>query len=188
VRLALLLLSLILSVAVMAKPQPGPPAAAAPAAKDPNQIDTKDIKTVTEALAAEAAGNSSDLMKLLQPFNYDKNEHPRDPFRLPEASLEPMQPGPIFGPFLEMHEIPIDQIKVQGIILDPSGSKAIISYHMPGSDKDKTATVRVGDALGENFGRVQSISDGKIVILQTLDENGAFRTTTHVLSIRKYNK
>ncbi len=157
---------------------PAPTAAQAktpPAAEGDNQMTMESFEETDR-----------NLKQLLQPFVYERTETSRDPFALPEASYEPLAQGPVFGPFVEMNNITLDQITVKGIILDEESAKAIISYKLPGSDKTKTVKVKVGDPLGENFGRVQKIRDGKVVILQTLDENGSIRTTTHVLSLRKY--
>jgi Tfp pilus assembly protein PilP len=161
---------------------PAPDAAKADKAKDGDNDGLADGK-ITDMSAASGIN----LAELIKPIEYNKEERGRDPFRLPDIPLEPLSPGPVFGPFSQMQEVPLDQIQVKGIILHPTSSKAIVAFKPPGADKEKTVVVRVGDPLGENFGRVQAIRDGKVIILQTLEENGALRTTTHVLSIRRYN-
>jgi Tfp pilus assembly protein PilP len=128
-------------------------------------------------------GGGSLVKRLTEPFIYDRSGK-RDPFLLPETKEAPLLPGAYFGPFLAIQELKLKNITIKGIIMDPVKPKALISYK---NEKDEviTQTLRVGDYLGENFGVVQAIRDGKIIIVQTLGEGDKKSTSTITLSIRK---
>lgn len=167
-------------------PPPGTAAPApTPAADSSGHVETAtppDAETYPPATTMTT--DESGMMKLIQPFVYNKTETSRDPFKLPEVSLVPLTPGPFFGPFLGSQDINLDDVTLKGIILDPTRPKALIGYK-DSNGKDTMTTVTIGDAIGDNFGRVQAIRDGKVIIVQTLEENGAWRTTTRVISVRK---
>lgn len=133
----------------------------------------------------DVANQGSLVKRLTEPFNYSR-EGKRDPFLLPEAKEAPLLPGSYFGPFLPLQEIRIKDVVVKGIIMDRVKPKAFIEIPDERSEK-KTQMVRigVGDYLGENFGMVQAIQEGKIIIVQTLGEGDKKSTSTITLSIRK---
>lgn len=128
-------------------------------------------------------GEESAIRKMTQPFIYERDKF-RDPFQLPELPPVPLKPGLLYGPFLELQEVPLDQIEIRAIFIDPVKSSALVGYkNFEG--KEQMIKVLVGDPLGENFGVVQAIRNGKVIILQTLEENGEKSTTTKTLSVRK---
>lgn len=122
------------------------------------------------------------VKRLTVPFEYF-GEDKRDPFILPEAKEAPLLPGPYFGPFLPMQEYALQDVVVKGIILDPVRPKALLQVKQ-GSDT-KLIRVTVGEYLGENFGMIQAIRDGKVIVVQTLGEGDKKSTSTITLSIRK---
>ncbi len=123
------------------------------------------------------------VKKLTSPFEYDRQTR-RDPFRLPEISGIEIPLGAYFGPFLELQEIPLNDIKIKALILDPIRPKAIISY-LNHENKTTNRKVFVGDYLGENYGLIQAIREGQIIIVQTFVEGDKKLTTTKTLNIRK---
>ncbi len=123
------------------------------------------------------------VKKLTSPFEYDRQTR-RDPFRLPEISGVEIPLGAYFGPFLELQEIPLTDIKIKALILDPIHPKAIISF-LNHENKVTNRKVVVGDYLGENYGIIQAIREGQIIIVQTFVEGDKKLTTTKTLNIRK---
>lgn len=123
------------------------------------------------------------IKKLTAPFDYDRQAK-RDPFRLPELSAIDIQLGGYFGPFLELQDVPLSDIKIKALILDPVNPKAVVAYKAA-EDKIISRKVKVGDYLGENFGYIQAIRDGQIIIVQTFVEGDQKLTTTKTLNIRK---
>lgn len=131
----------------------------------------------------QQSGSQGSLVKrLTESFNYER-ENKRDPFLLPEAKEAPLLPGAYFGPFLPLQEIKLNELKIKGILMDRVKPKAIIEIVENG--KPKLIRVQVGDYLGENFGIIQAIREGKIIIVQTLGEGDKKSTSTITLSIRK---
>lgn len=124
------------------------------------------------------------VKKLTMPFEYDRQAK-RDPFRLPEVSGMEIPLGAYFGPFLELQEVRLEDIKIKALLLDPLRPKAVISFGPENNMKQTTRKIFIGDYLGENFGIVQAIREGQIVVVQTFVEGDKKFTTTKTLSIRK---
>jgi Tfp pilus assembly protein PilP len=123
------------------------------------------------------------VKKLTTPFEYDRQSK-RDPFRLPELSGVEIPLGAYFGPFLELQEIRLENVRIQALILDPIRPKAVISFDNY-AGKKVTRKIFIGDYLGENFGIVQSIREGQVIVVQTFVEGDQKSTTTKTLNIRK---
>lgn len=123
------------------------------------------------------------VKKLTTPFEYDRQSK-RDPFRLPEVSGIEIPLGAYFGPFLELQEVRLENIKIQALILDPIRPKAVISFENY-AGKKVTRKIFIGDYLGENFGIVQAIREGQVIVVQTFVEGDQKSTTTKTLNIRK---
>lgn len=133
----------------------------------------------------DVAHQGSLVKRLTEPFNYVR-EGKRDPFLLPERKEAPLLPGSYFGPFLPLQEIQLKDVVIKGIILDRVKPKAFLLVPDPTTPmKNRMIRVSVGDYLGENFGVIQAIREGKIIIVQTLGEGNAKSTSTITLSIRK---
>lgn len=127
------------------------------------------------------------VKRLTEPFSYER-EGKRDPFLLPETKEAPLLPGSYFGPFLPLQEVRLKDVIIKGIIMDRVKPKAFLQIPTEGAKGGKgTHMVRVGvgDYLGENFGVIQAIREGKIIIVQTLGEGDKKSTSTITLSIRK---
>ncbi|MBY0316481.1 MAG: pilus assembly protein PilP [Bdellovibrionales bacterium] len=140
------------------------------------------------AAAANSPGASSNLpagrslvQEYAKPFMYERDGQ-RDPFVLPEG-LNPLVPGPYFGPFLELQEVKLDNVKLKGVFLDPSRPRVLLQVRM----RDKDSLVRLGknDYIGENFGYIAAIRENEIVIVQTFDQGNKKYSTTRTISIEK---
>ncbi len=123
------------------------------------------------------------VKRLTAPFEYDRQSK-RDPFRLPEVSGIEIPLGAYFGPFLELQEVKLDEIKIKALLLDPVRPKAVISFKNY-ENKFVNRKIFIGDYVGENFGIVQAIREGQVVIVQTFVEGDQKLTTTKTLNIRK---
>ncbi len=140
------------------------------------------------AVDEQLANQGSLVKRLTEPFNYVRKGK-RDPFLLPETKEAPLLPGSYFGPFLPLQEVKLQDVVIKGIIMDRVKPKAFIQIpdDSPGLKQKKSRIVKVtvGDYLGENFGIIQAIREGKIIIVQTLGEGQQKSTSTITLSIRK---
>lgn len=165
------------------------------AQQPPPSVDSSESPSQAEELPLEALGgetnedslasqqqNGSLVKRLTEPFNYER-ANKRDPFLLPEAKEAPLLPGSFFGPFLPLQELKLSDVVIKGIIMDNVKPKAIIQMN---DVKGKPVLMRIGigDYLGENFGVIQAIRDGKVIVVQTLGEGERKSTSTVVLSIR----
>jgi Tfp pilus assembly protein PilP len=169
----------------------------APTAQTPTAASSVPEKSapVPSETAAPAAGattvnspsveGSSFVSSLIKPFNYE-SANKRDPFAPPEVSLEAPRPVGLFGPLLAMQEVKLDEVKLKGIILNPTHPVALVQYPDPNkAGATLKAKISVKDYLGENFGVVSAIRDGQVIIVQTLDQGDKKSTTTRTLTIRK---
>lgn len=169
-------------------PAPAPVAEApAPAAPNAVPVPAGTDSASTASTLSSAADGESLVLKLTQPFIYEDGL--RDPFVPPEGKAIPLVPKDLFGPLLEMQEVPLESVTVKGIFLDPVNPKALISYKNPhpssGQPTEFLKKISIKDYLGENFGVVSSIRDGQVIIVQTLEEGDKKSTTTRTLTIRK---
>ncbi|MBY0383963.1 pilus assembly protein PilP [bacterium] len=147
----------------------------------PSPVAIKKIETPISAFDEE---EGMIVKKLTTPFEYDRQAK-RDPFRLPEVSGMEIPLGAYFGPFLELQEVRLEDVKIKALLLDPLRPKAVIAFSPENNAKPITRKIFVGDYLGENFGIVQAIREGQIVVVQTFVEGEKKFTTTKTLSIRK---
>jgi len=161
-----------------------------PEIKAPTGIDTPNVEDAASPVPIKKPpGSAFDeeegmlVKKLTSPFDYDRNGR-RDPFRLPEVSGVEIPLGAYFGPFLELQDVPLSEIKIKALLLDPVRPKAVVSFKN-GDNKEVIRKVVVGDFIGENFGIIQAIRDGQIVVVQTFVEGDQKYTTTKTLNIRK---
>lgn len=169
-------------------PTPAPVAAPTPAVARPIPVPSLGGAPAPSApKVSSVADGESLVLKLTQPFIYEEGQ--RDPFIPPEGKAVPLAQKELFGPLLEMQEIPLESVTVKGIFLDPVNPKALISYKNPhpssGQPDEFLKKITIKDYLGENFGVVSSIRDGQVIIVQTLDEGDKKSTTTRTLTIRK---
>lgn len=121
------------------------------------------------------------VRRVTEPFRYDGNTE-RDPFVQP-ISINPLQPGPYFGPFLELQEIKLDSVKLKGVFLDPTRPIALIQVKI--GSAEKTFRLQKGDYIGENFGYVAAIREGEVIVVQTLDQGNKKYSTTRTISREK---
>jgi Tfp pilus assembly protein PilP len=147
----------------------------------PSPVPIKKTETPISAFDEE---EGMIVKRLTAPFEYDRQAK-RDPFRLPEVSGVEIALGAFFGPFLELQEVRLEDVKIKALLLDPLRPKAVISFSQDNNTKQVTRKIFVGDYLGENFGIVQAIREGQIVVVQTFVEGDKKFTTTKTLSIRK---
>lgn len=154
----------------------------------PEDLPSLPETSVEDAALADEVGSGSLVQRLTEPFLYDR-EGKRDPFLLPETKEVALLPGAYFGPFLPLQEVELKNVVIKGIILDRVKPKAILEIPMgsgTGAESKKSLVkVSIGDYLGENFGVIRSIQEGKIIIVQTLGEGEQKSTSTITLSIRK---
>ena len=123
----------------------------------------------------------SSVQEYSKPFIY-RADGQRDPFVLPEG-INPLVPGPYFGPFLELQEVKLDSVKLKGVFLDPSRPKALIQVRI--GDKEQMVRLGTNDYIGENFGYIAAIRDSEIVVVQTFDQGNKKYSTTRTISIEK---
>ena len=178
--ISILVFHFFLQIHAQSTPEIQPPKAEETTVEDANSpVPIK--KTTAISVFDEEEGMI--VKKLTTPFEYDRQTR-RDPFRLPEISGVEIPLGAYFGPFLELQEIALSDIRIKALILDPIRPKAIISF-LNHENKSTTRKVVVGDYLGENFGIIQAIREGQIIVVQTFVEGDKKLTTTKTLNIRK---
>lgn len=160
---------------------PPPPASAEVSAPTGNQMSETAMEDAVPPSVFDIPAGESLVSRLTKPFDYER-EGKRDPFRLPAAKVTPLQPGALFGPFLPLQEVKLADVTVKGIVLDSVSPKALIAVK---GEKTEMHRIAVGDYLGEDFGVVQAIRDGQVIIVQTFGEGNKKSTTTRTLYIRK---
>lgn len=139
----------------------------------------------TESSVVEELSNvgTSEIDRLLQPFRYDP-QGKRDPFIKPEGEDSPLYGHPVYGPFLSIQEVPLNKVKLRGVFIHPQNSKALFEIPGPGQNP-KMIKLGLKDYIGENFGYIAAIRPGKVIIVQTKEQNGEKFSTTRTLSIEK---
>lgn len=113
--------------------------------------------------------------ELRSPFSADKTVASESGMRDPGApdTGRPLQP---------LESFPLDSLKLTGIIFDGRKYVAIISTPPPNKPKH----VRVGEFMGQNFGKVVSIEPNQVNLIELYkDQNGAWAERPYTLSVSR---
>ena len=148
-------------------------------AQEPTETAAPTNPGVKEDMIAQ---DRSAIEKLLLPFEYSPDLK-RDPFRIPQKS-GPLNRRPIHGPFLPLQEIPLSEVRLKGVFIHPKYPKALFKIHL-GNEKRIYKRLGLKDYIGEDFGYIAAIRPGKVVIVQTKEQNGENFSTTKTLIIEK---
>jgi len=116
----------------------------------------------------------SEIQNFLKPFEYVRDDV-RDPFET-QGSSNPLQPGQVYGPFLNLQKYRLSQFRLKGLLWGAKNPVAI--FRAP--DK-KDYRLRIKDYIGENFGYIAMIREKEVVVIQTIEENGRRYSTTKVV-------
>ncbi len=125
-------------------------------------------------------------IKPYEPFNYANPDNLPDPFKPskpvkkaggPDKGVAP--PSPHDPEELESYTL--ESLKMVGFIYINGVSNAVIS-----SPDGKLHHVRVGNYMGQNFGKISSITDREITLQEkVLDSSGAWSDRTSTLEIQE---
>ncbi len=126
-------------------------------------------------------------IKPYEPFNYANPDNLPDPFR-PSKSAKKAGPGPDKGVAPpsphdpeELEGYALESLKMVGFIYINGVANAVIS-----SPDGKLHHVRVGNYMGQNFGKISSITDREITLQEkVLDSSGAWSDRTSTLEIQE---
>lgn len=135
---------------------------------------------------SSAENDSIEIQRLLEPFLYVV-EGKRDPFRIP-AGTGPLSVRPVHGPFLKLQQYKLKDFKLKGVLIDAKNPKALLLLTASGPNappKPLSIKVRLNQYLGESFGYIAAIRPGKVIIVQTKEQNGQRFSTTKTLTIEK---
>lgn len=139
------------------------------------------LSHLAHAQDEENVSVQSNVKEYSKPFVYS-SQGQRDPFVLPEG-INPLVPGPYFGPFLELQEVKLDNVKLKGVFLDPSRPKVLLQVRI--GDKEQMVRLGTNDYIGENFGYIAAIRDSEMIVVQTFDQGNKKYSTTRTISIEK---
>jgi type IV pilus assembly protein PilP len=98
-----------------------------------------------------------------------------------DASLDKTAPDRN-RPLQPLESFPLEDLKVVGIILSGKSPYALIQTPPPNKPKD----VRVGEYIGQNFGKITAIDKDGVTVRETVkDINGAWVEQEKTLSVSK---
>jgi type IV pilus assembly protein PilP len=111
-------------------------------------------------------------IKPYEPFNYDNSVGLPDPFKPRKAEMKNGggQPG-LNQPDMVRHrealeEFPLDGLKMVGFLSQGNADQAIIR-----SPDGKLHRIKVGNYLGQNFGRIIKITDTEVTIKEMVQDS-----------------
>jgi len=116
----------------------------------------------------------SEIQSFLKPFVYDR-EQLRDPFEM-QGSSSPLEPGQVYGPFLEMQRHKLSEYSLKGLLWKTD--KPVAIFRSP-DGVDHRLTIK--DYIGENFGYIAMIREREVVVIQTIEEDNRRYSTTKVV-------
>lgn len=110
-------------------------------------------------------------VKPYEPFTYDNSENLPDPFkpRKPErqgSGKSGLSPELINHKPEELEEFPLDSLKMTGFVFIHDTAYAVIS-----APDGKVHNVRVGNYMGQNFGRVISITETELKLKEMIQDS-----------------
>jgi type IV pilus assembly protein PilP len=126
-------------------------------------------------------------IKPYEPFNYANPDNLPDPFK-PKAGKKP-GPGPATSLVAppsqhdpeELENYALESLKMVGFIYIHGVANAVIS-----SPDGKLHHVRVGNYMGQNFGKITSITEREITLQEkVLDSSGAWSDRTSTVEIQE---
>lgn len=120
----------------------------------------------------------SDIAVLMDPYDYDARGR-RDPFTQPIED-KPIAPGALHGPVLPLQRFDLEQLRLVGIIWDVRKPRAMIR-----DPKGQTYIVGPNAKLGSRNGYIESIREGEIVVIETIEQEGQLISTSQVVKITK---
>lgn len=123
-------------------------------------------------------------IKPYEPFNYDNSAGLSSPFRPRKAEAKGEAQAGLNQPNLARHketleEFPLDSLKMTGFLYQNNVGQAIVS-----SPDGKLHRVKVGNYLGQNFGRITEITESEVKIKETVqDSTGDWSERTSSLQL-----
>lgn len=116
-----------------------------------------------------------------QKFKYPENVERRSPFK-PHAVLERQdtQAPDVNRPKQPLEAFSLDALKFVGILKEGSTIWALISQ-----PEGKISTVRAGDYMGKNYGKVINITENRILVQETVKIGGLWEKKMITLKLRQ---
>ncbi len=141
----------------------------------------QDLQDFVKSSGADMRGKieAPPEVKPYEPFTYNNSEGLPDPFKSRKAE----QPGPAPGPAQvqthppeELESFPLENLKMVGYLYIHETPYAVIQ-----APDGKIHHVRVGNYMGQNYGKITSITETEVKLTEkVLDSNNELtdRTTT----------
>ena len=110
-------------------------------------------------------------IKPYEPFNYDNATNLPDPFQPRKSELRSGGQGGLNQPDMSrrretLEEFPLDGLKMVGFLYQNNVAQAIIR-----SPDGKLNRVKVGNYLGQNFGRITEITEAEVKIKEMVQDS-----------------
>lgn len=109
-------------------------------------------------------------VKPYEPFNYDNSTGLADPFKPRKQEMRGGRSGlnqPDFDRHKEeLEEFPLESLKMVGYLFQDNVAYAIIR-----SPDGKLHRVKVGNYMGQNFGKIIEISDGEVRLKEMVQDS-----------------
>jgi type IV pilus assembly protein PilP len=129
-----------------------------------------DLRAYVQSVKARPASRIPPLPTFETYVNFPYSAaHLRDPFApfVPEGAVAQQQPGAIKPPITHrrepLEEFPLDSLKFVGLLERAGERWAIIS-----APDGLIHRVNVGNYIGQNYGKITSISESKIELMETV--------------------
>ncbi len=125
-------------------------------------------------------------IKPYEPFNYANPDNLPDPFKPSKKTTHGPGPGGGVAPPAphdpeDLESYALESLKMVGFIYIHGMANAVIS-----SPDGKLHHVRVGNYMGQNFGKITSITEREITLQEkVLDSSGAWSDRTSTLEIQE---
>lgn len=147
-----------------------------------------DLQKFVKESGADMRGNieKPPEIKPYEPFNYRNPDNLPDPFR-PSKKTQPGGPAKNIGDAPAPHDpedlesYALESLKMVGYVHINGVANAIIS-----SPDGKLHHVRVGNYMGQNFGKITSVTESEITLQEkVLDSSGAWSDRTSTLELQE---
>ncbi|MBW1897055.1 MAG: pilus assembly protein PilP [Deltaproteobacteria bacterium] len=159
--------------------------APSPEAAKPLEAKVEPSQPETEAATPEEAKMPEEGKKELA-YNYDPKGKP-DPFlppssRLKASELPKKRVRKHRLPLTPLQKVSLSQLKLVGVIVSPSGNKALVE-----EPSGKGYVIGRGTYVGQNFGRVKRILPDRVVVEEEVEDffTGEMKRQTSELIIQK---
>lgn len=143
-----------------------------------NPSETTQVTTEQPSAVEQTGSRLGILEGIIEDYDYNGQEK-RDPFAPYSVYVPQTASAPLVAPSSKLETYEIDQLRLVGVIWDVSKPKALII-----TPSNETYVIYNNTRIGKNNGKVASIREGEIVVVEAFYNNGKYSYQPKLLKLQ----